>query len=156
MEIKAEQVMIPIEEYPIIFENDSIENAAKILIEQYQTKDCSWQGYESLLVLNNLHRKVGFLTLRCILKAMELNDISTVYHNLWHIFADKIKVASDLSVKTLMRPLNISYIKATDDVEQAIRIIMKNNSNSVFVRNKEELVGIIRVIDILWYLEELV
>ena len=155
MGIKAKQVMIPIDEYPIVFENDSVENAAKILIEQYQMKDSSWQGYESLLVVNTMHEKVGFLTLRCILKAMELNNTGTVYHNLWQLFTDRSNIAPDLYVKNLMRPLHISYVKSHDDVEQAIKIIMKNSTNSVFVRDKESIVGIIRVIDILWCLEDL-
>ena len=156
MGIKAKQVMIPIDEYPIVFENDSVENAAKILIEQYQMKDSSWQGYESLLVVNTMNEKVGFLTLRCILKAMELNDTGTVYHNLWQLFADKIKIATALYVKNLMRPLHISYVKLHDDIDQAIEILMKNSTNSVFVRDKGDIVGIIRVIDILWFLEDLI
>ncbi|ACV61854.1 CBS domain-containing protein [Desulfofarcimen acetoxidans DSM 771] len=155
MGIKAEQVMTSINEYPVVYENDSIEKAAGILIEQYKIKDFSWQGYESLLVLNDINKKVGFLTLRCVLKALEINDSDNMNHNSWHTLTDKIKISSELCVKELMRPLHTDYVKSQDDVDEAIKIIMKTGTNSVFVYDKLDIVGIIRSIDILWFLEDL-
>jgi CBS domain-containing protein len=155
MKINAAMVMVPVKEYPVIFEDDSVDRAAEAIVEKFKEKDSNWRGYESLLVMNRSNEYVGLLTLRSILKAVETRELPAKNWHPGNLFLKKKRSGGGLQVRDLMRPLSSSFINVNSDAEQAVRIIMKNRINSVLVRDGDNFVGVVRVIDLIPFIEEM-
>ncbi|MFZ5632676.1 MAG: cyclic nucleotide-binding/CBS domain-containing protein [Bacillota bacterium] len=152
MKVKAADVMVPIDEYPVVAEDDYINKAAAVLVQKYGNRDSTWQGYESLIVTNKFNQRIGILSLRAILKAIEKNRPARRVKNL---FVKKRKKDAGIPVKNLMRPLNTGFVDVNDDARQAVRLMMENRVNSVPVCHGNNPVGIIRAIDLFWFIEEM-
>ncbi|WP_027364057.1 CBS domain-containing protein [Desulfotruncus alcoholivorax] len=148
------EVMVPAGDYPVINENESINEAADILVSNFRDKDGTWRGYEALLVKNDYNEIVGFFTLRSLLKALGLNDIDSL-NILTNLFLIKSKNVS-LQVRNFMRPLDDRIINITDDINQAVDVIINNQVNSVVVVDCDKIVGVIRAIDLLWFMDEMI
>jgi CBS domain-containing protein len=147
--------MIPIEEYPAISEEVFLDRAAHMLIENYRDKGGTWLGYESLLVTNKDGEIVGFLSLRSFLKAIGLCDPGNDNWFLDLVFSRRRISNSTWRVKNFMCPLDGRTVRVNDNLDQVIRIMMKNQVDSVMVVDGDKAVGVIRVIDLLWFMEEL-
>lgn len=154
MNITPAEVMVPAGDYPVVNENESINRAADILVSNFRDKDGTWRGYESLLVKNDYNEIVGFFTLRSLLKALGLNDINN-FNILANLFLIKSKNVS-LQVRNFMRPLDDRMINITDDLNQVVDVIINNQVNSVIVLDCDKIVGVIRAIDLLWFVDEMI
>ncbi|MCL6477547.1 MAG: CBS domain-containing protein [Peptococcaceae bacterium] len=152
MKIKAADVMVPIGEYPVIADDEYIDRAAALLVQKYASRDSAWQGYECLIVTDKLNQKTGILSLRAILKAIGKNGPAP---GVGSLFAKKRGKGAGIPVRSLMRPLHAAFVEINDDAEQAARIIMENRVNSVPVYDGNNPVGIIRTIDLFWFIEEM-
>lgn len=156
MRVKIPQIMVPIEEFPVIFEDDYIHKAAEVIVDIYKSKDSTWRGYESLHVIDRNQNSVGLVTLRSILKAVSPARESAPTRKK-HYFPIKATAAeSPVRVKEIMRKLDSGFVRVTDDVDRAIRIILDKNFNYVPVLNESALVGMIRAIDLFWFLGEII
>ena len=154
MNLTPAEVMVPASDYPVINENESVNKAADILINNFRDKDGTWRGYESLLVKNDCNEVVGFFTLRSLLKALGLSDRDNV-NILASLFLVRNKNAS-LQVRNFMRPLAERTINVTDELNKVVDVIINNQVNQVIVVDRGKIVGIIRAIDLLWFVDELI
>ncbi len=155
MGTKASDVMISIEEYPVAVEEEQIGRAAEIIVDAFKTKNNDWKGYESLFINNGCKEYVGFLTLRSLLKAIGLGDSARSRWKPWYVIREGRK-NTILRVKDLMRPISSNCVDAGDDIQEAARLILESQSNSVLVMDQGQPVGVIRTIDLLWFMEELI
>lgn len=148
------QLMVPIEEFPVISEDEYIDRAAELIVASYGDKDSTWRGYESLHVVDNNKTSVGVLTLSNILMAVNKSGkpgrtVKSRY--LAAMGADSPRTR----VKDLMTNLNNNFVEIDDGVESAIKVIVGKNLSYVPVRSGRDLVGVIRAIDLFWFIEDL-
>lgn len=151
MKVRAADVMVTADKFPAVDEDEGVDRAAAILVRIYSGMDSTWRGYESLIVRDKLNREVGFLTLRSILKAIGTGEGGGAAGFIPWIKKNAVSVP----VKSLMRPLNQCFVRPDDGIEQAVRTIMENNANSVLVMDGDRLAGVIRTIDLFWYIPEM-
>ncbi len=149
-------IMVPIEEYPVVYEDATIMEAAKTLRESFHQKDGTWYGFQSLMVLSRKEELVGIITLKSFLVALQMRDF--LEHMLKgdptglfftpHLFGD-------FNVRKIMRPLNLITIQEDATVTEALVVIVKNNINSLPVLSGKKPVGMVRTIDLFWLVGEL-
>lgn len=158
------ELMVPIEEYPKVYQTGTLKDAIKTL------KDYIDKGKEhrSLLVFSNAKKingeeeLIGILTVRDILKTLENNiairtnkEVATMS---WAFFYRKDPI-SELVISTVgqtLRPLVKAFIQADKDVTQAIELMMTKGVNIVPVFEGKKAVGVIRALDLLDYIGELI
>lgn len=161
---KVKELMVPIEEYPVIYDTDSLKDAIQEL-KKYLAKE---KGHRSLLVfkktneINNKDHLVGVLTIRDILNSIKQNTLSydrtELFKVSWTRFyhADPMKKISTNQVRDVIRPLVQAFIHVDQDVADAIRLMLTKNVNLLPVFEGNKAVGIIRAIDLLDYIGEMV
>lgn len=161
---KVRELMVLLAEYPRVYEHETLKDAIKTL------KDYIAKGKEhrSLLVFSNIRKiggeeeLVGILTVRDILKALEKNIAIRTNRELpamsWAYFYRK-DPASDLvftTVGQVVRPLVKAFIQADKEVTKAIEIMMTKGVNIIPVFEGKKAVGIIRGLDLLDYIGDLI
>lgn len=154
MGTKAADVMISIGEYPVAGEDEYIGRAAELMVEAFSGRNSHWKGYESLFISNGANEYVGYVTMRSLLKAIGLGDPGRGRWKPWYVIRAG-KKNNILQIKDLMRPVSANCVNAGDDILHAARAIIENRNNSVLVKDQGRLVGVIRAIDLLWFMEEL-
>ncbi|MFZ5597455.1 MAG: HPP family protein [Bacillota bacterium] len=154
MVIKASQVMVPIDDFPVINENEYAHRAAEILVNKFSGMGGQWKDYGFLLVTGKNNKVSGFVTTGSLLKAVDHKNGDGLFQLPGGIFRRK-KHGKILPVKKIMRPLTDLTVDADEDVRRAAGIIARKKTNSVFVMDGEKVVGIIRAIDIFWFMEDL-
>lgn len=152
MKVKAADVMVPVDRLPVVSENECVDRAAEALVRSYDEMESVWRDYEALLVVNSLNEAVGLLTLRSILRAIEINGEG---RRTARFFPGIKKNSGGIPVKDLMRPLGSCSVEPDDGLDRVARVIMESNANSVPVRSGNRLAGVIRAIDLFWYINEM-
>ncbi|WP_066640644.1 CBS domain-containing protein [Desulfolucanica intricata] len=154
----VQSIMVPKDDYPVIKQNVLISKAINILRSSFHKKDGTWFGFQSLVVLNNKEIPVGILTLRGLLKALKMQATGE------HIFKDRFLNDfyfshyiddSYITVKDIMRPINLITIQKDSSIFDAVLIIVKKRINSLPVMDGKKLVGIVRTIDLFWSVGDL-
>lgn len=160
---KAKELMVPISEYPVVYDTDSIKDAIMVLKEHF----VNGTGHRSLLVLsktkkiNNEDELVGIVTIRDILHAIKRKimayDIDELYSMSWALFFRHEYLRETTAEKTgdIIKPLVHAYIQTGEDVSVAIRKMMTKNVNILPVFEGNKVVGILRAVDILDYIAEM-
>jgi len=151
-------IMAPIEEYPVVYEDAMVIEAIETLRESFHQKDGTWYGFQTLMVLNRKDELVGILTLRGLLVALRLRDI--VEHILKGdptglFFTPHLQSDLRINVRKIMRPLNLITVQEDAGIMEALLIIVKNNINSLPVLSGARPVGVVRTIDLFWFVGEL-
>ncbi|MFZ5634647.1 MAG: cyclic nucleotide-binding/CBS domain-containing protein [Bacillota bacterium] len=150
---KVRDIMVPISEYPVIYEDTPVAEAVGIMRESFHQKDGTWYGFQSVLVVNRRQRLVGILTLRGFLKALKIQAV------LDHIltgdpvglfFLPRFYDSLEIKTRDIMRPLNLITVQADSDIFEAIAVMVKGKINSLPVMSGTELVGVVRTIDLFW------
>ncbi|MBM7854648.1 CBS domain-containing protein [Desulfohalotomaculum tongense] len=165
----VKEVMVPINEYSTINMNATIGEAIKILKKTFKKEaNDILTGHRSIIVLDNKKDIVGILTLRSLLKAIEMeanknSPLSTIAS--WALFFTKNKIGQHvhIQVKDIMRSVDIAYVYENETITKAVHMILSKQVNSLPVLEKPEaseltmgeyplnynkVVGIIRTIDI--------
>lgn len=146
------EVMIPISEYPRVYETDTLQTAITTLKNHHNTG----KEHRSLMVFNKNNELTGILTARVILDIMKSQKLifnSTELFNLsYSRFFHKVPPHDEQGVKSAMRPVALAYIEANDNISNAIEIMMEKNINSVPVMENNKVIGVLRSIDLLDYL----
>lgn len=155
---KVRNIMVPVNEYPVINENNSAAEAFKLMRDYFHQKDGTWFGFQSMLVLKDSQKLVGILTLRGLLKAFKIQ--ATLDHFLKSdpvglFFMPGFYNSLEISVKNIMRPIQLITIQEDSDIFEAIVTLVKWRINSLPVMSGQELVGIVRTIDLFWSVGEL-
>ncbi|OAT79398.1 CBS domain-containing protein [Desulfotomaculum copahuensis] len=142
----VKEIMVPVSGYATVHANDTLATAIHVLRESF-TRD-NWgvvTGHRSVLVLDDREDLVGILTIRTILKAIEVQSIGPSWASL---FAGPIiKSGLNMPVREVMRPVVKPYVKANDTVTQAIHTLLRSQVNILPVLDRGKVVGIVRSID---------
>lgn len=154
---KVRDIMVPISEYPVIYEDTPVSEAVSVMRESFHQKDGTWYGFQSVLVVNGRGKLVGILTLRGFLKAFKIQAI--LDHFLKGdpeglIFLPRFYNNMEIVTKDIMRPLNLVTVQADSDIFEAIVVMVEGKINSLPVISGTELVGVVRTIDLFWTVGE--
>lgn len=153
MNISLEQLMVPLEQYPSISEEESLDHAINILIEEFKKRDNSWHNYEALLTKDSSGEITGMLTLRSALIATREFKHPSLKLRLMNILFNKPLPTSNLKVKDFLHPFKSQLVSISDKPDEVISFVLNHNFNSVLVSNNKKIVGVIRIIDLFWYIE---
>lgn len=158
---KVKELMVPISEYPVVYNTDTLKDAIKVL----KTYHIDSKEHRSMLVFKREgteEKLAGILTVRDILNTIKGKTMSYDSNELftmsWSRFYGKSSLSSSVSTKVgdAIRPLVTEFVQIEQDVSDAIRIMMTKGINILPVFEGEKPVGIIRAIDILDYIGELI
>lgn len=155
MKVNIAGIMVPIGEYPVIPEDTSVYSAARALVENYRNRDGTWTGYELLLVEDRQKEIVGYITLRSFLKAIGLSNGENVNKLMDILFSNPRLNHTELKVKSIVQSVEGRMINVNEDLIKVVEKIMKNSANSIMVVDGDKAVGVVRVIDLLWFIEDL-
>lgn len=157
---KIEELMVPISEYPVVYDTDTLKDAIKVLKNYIGAN----KGHRSMIVFSREgteEKLTGILTVRDILKAIKGKTMSYDSNEMlemsWGRFYHKGSLDDivTITVGESIRPLVTDFVQINETVSDAIRILMTKNINILPVFDGEKPVGIIRAIDILDYIGEL-
>lgn len=154
---KVTDVMVPISEYPIIYEDTSVAQAMAIMREFFHQKQGTWYGFQSVLVVDSNDELVGLLTLRGFLRAFKLRAV--LDHLLTGdpagmLFMPRFYNTLEIRTKDIMRPLSLITVQGSSDIFEAILAMVRGNISSLPVLEGDKLVGIVRTIDLFWTVGE--
>ncbi|MCX8037554.1 MAG: CBS domain-containing protein [Candidatus Sumerlaeia bacterium] len=167
MEIKtAEQMMVPIQQYPHVSETTTLREAIQLL-NQYQIKkpDGRISSPRVLLVINDDGQIVGMVRRRDILRGLEPSYLVSqpVEHprtafavkpntDLLELSYDKIadgmRARAQRPVKEVMRPI-VATIRHDDPIIKAINEIVESNISILPVLKGDRVIGVVRTIDVM-------
>jgi CBS domain-containing protein len=160
---KVKELMVPLSEYPVVYDTDSL-NEAILVLKKYMA---GGKGHRSLLVFSKSKKVggeeqlVGILTVRDILNAIKANTLSyngaELFEISWSRFyhRDPLKKPFITKVGDVIRPLVQAFVQSNQDVTDAIRLMMTKNVNLLPVFEGKKAVGVIRAIDLLDYIGEM-
>ena len=154
----VKDVMVPIEEYPVAYEDAMVIEAIHALRDSFHQRDGTWYGFQSLIVLNKNDELVGLLTLRGLLVALKMREF--VEHILKGdptglFFTPHLQGDLRINVRKIMRPINLLTVQEDDTIMEAILTIVLHNINSLPVLAGKKPVGVVRTIDLFWFVGEL-
>jgi CBS domain-containing protein len=149
----AEQIMVPIGDYNTIPEKSTVYDAIKALRESFHRDGRAWYGHRSVIAVNKEGEPTGILTLRGILQAAglrELEEDPDLKADSWGwLYIKKLREEARLSVRDVMQPLRLAEVRASDDLTDVARMLLKNKVNALSVFKSGRVIGIVRTIDIL-------
>lgn len=152
MKNNLREIMIPFDQYPIISEDVLFEEAVNLLAEVFIARDSSWHNYGAVFTINSSAEVTGILTFRKALKVMEYLNYSNNRNNLLRAWITKFKLGN-LKVKNFTRPLKKCQVNIDTNLEEAITFALQRNLNSLVITRDHKVVGVIRLIDLFWYIE---
>ncbi len=157
---KVKALMVPISEYPVVYDTDILKDAIKVL-KAYRVDG---KEHRSMLVFKREgteEKLTGILTVRDILNTIKGKtmgyDRDELFTMSWSRFYGKATLNTSVTTKVgdAIRPLVTEFVQIEQDVSDAIRIMMTKGINILPVFEGKKPVGIIRAIDILDYVGEL-
>lgn len=162
---KVKQVMVPIKGYPVIYDEDTLKDAI-ITLKKYLDKG---KEHRSLLVfsktrkVNGEEELIGFLTIRDILNAIKKNRTGYDNNELFSMsmasmgwaYLGPVGQYTNVKVSKVIRPLVRVFIQAEENVTKAIELMMTNNVNILPVFEGKKAMGIIRALDILDFIGDM-
>ena len=168
---KVSDMMIPMSDYPVIYGSDSL-NDAIIMLKKNFAKE---KGHRSLLVfckvqkVSGEERLIGVLTVGDILRTLkkmtnsygvdEMMDIAMSFNAYDKDMRSKQeKIMSEgfsTKVRDSIRPMVNAFIQSEQEISDAIVLMMTNNVYVIPVFEGKKAVGILRAIDILDYIGDM-
>lgn len=158
--LKVREVMVPAGEFPAVYDDADIISVFRILHEHFQRKEGegTWAGFQSALVYNRQGRALGILTLRGLLRALQLQDLleSLLKSDPAGLFfLPGCWQRQFIAVREVMRPIGVAYVQEDAALWEAVLVMLKKKVNSVPVLSGDELCGVVRIIDIFWLIGEI-
>jgi len=154
----AEKIMVPVEELPLVGDRDVVAEAVSKMRQFFHQRDGTWYGFQAALVLDRRDRLTGILTIRRFLMAFKLQAIQD--HLLKNdatglFFLNKFNENMEITVRDLMRPINLISVQKDSDIFEVIRKLNNHKISLLPVMDENQLVGVIRTIDAFWVVGEL-
>lgn len=142
------EFMIPLEDYPAINHNETLEKAVDLMYEMSQKK-----GYRWLIVIDDNDNLMGFLTLRNVFEAI---NMLVPKEGGWMSISTKVSIIKEIPLKKCIKPLvNVSVLE-TDPPTKAAELILNRRITIIPVINQQRtVVGIIRPVDLLPFIRKL-
>lgn len=160
IEKKVKDIMISIYDYPTVSGEATLKDAIRVLLNSYNYQGKPRTGRSCVLVVNNfdLVGKFGIPELLAAIEPQYLRDSvkSVNGYSLWAadiaIFWDGLltercqEIAHD-NVRNFMQPIK-NHVDINDTLLKAAYSIAKSKTETVAVKDKRRLVGMIRSVDI--------
>jgi FixJ family two-component response regulator len=172
----VKDLMVPLAEYAVVFEDASIIEAVNALKDAQNTFDQKRYRHRAILVLNKEKRVVGKLSQHDIIQALEpeykesrkrkkgalshfgfgkkfIEAVSMQYSSwdkpLQNLYAKAFKQ----KVKTFMyKPTEGEYINISASMDETIHQLIVGKHHSLLVTDGTDIVGIIRLTDVFEYI----
>lgn len=156
---KVKKVMVPITGYPVVYDEDTLKDAI-IALKKYLDEG---KEHRSLLVfsktrkVNGEEELIGILTIRDILNAIKKNKkgydnnelVSMSMASMGWAYLSPVGEYTNVKVSKVIRPLVSVFIQSDENVSKAIELMMDNSVNILPVFEGKKAMGIIRALDIL-------
>lgn len=154
-EKKVRDIMVPIQDYATVFLENSLRDAMFVLKNTFYSGHMAGsQAHRSVLVFNNKKQLVGTLSFRDIIRSIPIDRAGP---KCWDgIFEAVCLSQADKKVKDVMRPVQAERLKVGDSILEAILLLTNHEIELVPVEEKEEIVGMIRAVEIFKEVSELV
>ena len=170
-DVRVGEIMIPLEKYPTVSEDESLLEAMRILERSRLEVAGRWSLPRVLLVLDKGNQLVGFIRRRHILRGMEpdflvekpleyrkkLFDVATD-PNLSELSYDRVSKAvreqARRPVSDVMRPIEVT-IGADDHIIKAVYEMVSLNLSLIPVVKEGRVVGVLRSVDVFHELAQL-
>ncbi|GAB6180652.1 hypothetical protein JCM14036_19710 [Desulfotomaculum defluvii] len=154
-EKKVRDIMVPIQDYATVFLENSLRDAMFVLKNTFYSGHMAGsQAHRSVLVFNNKKQLVGTLSFRDIIRSIPIDRDGP---KCWDgLFTHVCLTQADKKVKDIMRPVQDIRLQAGDSILDAIFMLTNNEIELVPVEEKEEIVGMIRAVEIFKEVSELV
>lgn len=145
---KIKDYMISLSDYPTININKTLGQAVRIMNNMAREK-----GYRWIIVLDDEGKLAGFLTLRNVFEA--ITNLVPQSGN-WMGIYTKAQLIKHTPLRNCIKPLINVTVFDTDHPVKAADIILKRKVTILPVLNqRSEVVGIIRPVDILPFIDRL-
>ncbi len=165
---RVKDVMIPLEDYPLVSQNKSLYEAMLMLNEAQKNLKPNMRPPRALLVIDDEGKIIGKLGHLAMLKAFEpkyknfedmdkltraelsSDFISSIrnYMELWqHDIYDTCQLAQATKVSDIMKPID-QHIDVNETLYDAVHKIIMWQTISILVTDGNGIVGIIRLTDI--------
>lgn len=167
---RVHELMIPISDYPIVYDTDSL-NHAILVLKEYLAQN---KGHRSLLVFSQTKKVgideelVGILTVGDITKTMKQFTMSYSPEEMMEIalqfdrrktvtfYKEKfLKRGYEITVADTIKPLVHAFVRPDQSATEALYTMLKNNVQVMPVLEGTRFVGIIRAIDMLDFIGDI-
>ena len=163
------EVMIPIEYYTTMNENDTVKKAVEKLIESFSAKISTSRlmetGHRSFLVFDDSGKVKGIVAITDLLSAImpaylsapkpSMADSIQYSTMFWSgMFTREVRQLAQKKIKDIMSPVPPA-IDADANLMEAAHMMLDNQERRVVVMSKEEVVGIIREQDLFFEIEKI-
>ncbi|MDQ0286751.1 CBS domain-containing protein [Desulfofundulus luciae] len=158
LRLKVREIMVPAEEFPALREDADVVSAFRLFRDYFCRKDGTWIGFQSALVYNSRERAVGILTLRGLLRALQLQALLEDLLKgdpVGLFFLPPRWNKQFITVKEVMRPVETACINEDAALWEAALLMLKKKVNSVPVMAGDNLCGVVRTIDLFWLIGEI-
>lgn len=160
------EIMVPIEEYPLVREDESV-NDAIVALRTHLARD---RGHRSLLVVRESDVEqdpiVGILTISDIMRSVkemtryyDFDEVSKMAHSLngygrkVRLYRDKLlKNGYDIRVREIMSRKCVVRVDADVTGSNAAKRMLTKNVEAIIVVSEGRSIGVIRAIDVLDYI----
>jgi CBS domain-containing protein len=152
---KIRDVMIPLEDYPHIPYWLTLRQAVATVRES-AIKYAGVFELRTVLVFNEKYQLVGILTLRDILKGLDLEFLResdliqadpTLDIVMVDLFGPRMKKHAERQVREVMSPIKVS-VKADDSMAKALFLMVKENVDMIPVMEDQRMAGVVRLTDL--------
>lgn len=156
---RVKEIMVPIRDYPTVRADASLGEAAVTINACLKRDGGVWHGFRSVMVVDDGGRVVGVLTLRTILRAVLYaagKGDPALEGSSWGGFMLRgLQRRGGPKVREVMRPTDLIAVGPEDSVWEAALKMARNQINSLPVVDQGRPVGIVRSLDIFWFISEL-
>ena len=148
---KVREVMIPLKDYPHIPQWFTLRQAVAILRES-TIKYAGVYKPRAALVFNKDHRLAGILTIRDLLKGLQLDFLQgevpvPAAATMDDLLGPDIKQQAERAVSEVMVPVKAS-VQADASLVQALFAIIKENVGTMPVLEDDRVVGMVRLTEL--------
>jgi CheY-like chemotaxis protein len=166
---KVGDVMIPLEDYTIVKEHDTVRTAVQALRQSFASKVSTSRlmetGHRSVLVFNDAGKMTGLIAITDLLSGMMPAYLSAPMPStadsiryspmFWRgMFSRAVKDIADKPVVSLMQSAP-EAIDEEDNLMAAAYAMLTNNARRLIVQRKGRTVGIIREQELFFEIEEI-
>ncbi|WP_066638256.1 CBS domain-containing protein [Desulfolucanica intricata] len=152
----VKDIMVPLHDYSYVYPEDDLKRAIKLLLN---SANRSYHNHRSVLVIDNNKNLLGILTVRNILHSLNPNILDFNFLGTLSgffpksmlvkgVFTGQCQKQANQKVKDLMQTLNMVTIDENDSLIKAIYLMTKHKINSLPVTGGGKARGVIRAIDI--------
>lgn len=154
----AEDIMVSIGDYGTIPESATVFEAIRALRQSFHRDGKAWYGHRTVVVLDSRGSLTGILTLRGLLRAAgfrELDEDAGLKAESWGwYYTSRQREEMGIKVRDIMRPIGLATVKSDTPVVEVAQALLKHGVNSLPVFRANELVGIVRTLDVFMVIDE--